>query len=127
MSFAARLTHTVSIIRQDKTGAESDYGHPVTEDQVLSTVKAAIQPRNGREADLVSQGGPAVGDHVIFLLPTDLTTADAILHDHLACPVTADMPSARFEIEVIRNAAGLGHHLEVDVTLVGSPQAAEGS
>lgn len=127
MSFGSRLQHTVSIVRQDDNGTFDDYGQPVTVDEVLSTVKAAIQPRNERERDSASQGGPAVGDHVIFMFPTDLTTADAIFHDDTICPLVSDLPTSRFEIVGVPNAAGLGHHLEVQARLIESAQGAIGS
>lgn len=130
MSFAARLTHTVSILRDHETGSEDAHGQPLTSEQSIATVKAAIQPRSGfveQEADAISQAGPALSEHVIFMLPTDLTTADVIYHDAAVCPVTSDLPTARFEIVGVPNAAGLGHHLEVVARMVGGALAAAGS
>jgi head-tail adaptor len=127
MSFGSRLTHTVDIIRETDSGTLDDYGQPVTTEAVLATVKAAIQPRSQREIALISQGGAAVSDHVIYLFPTELTSADAILHDSADCPVLKDLPTSRFEVIGVPNAAGLGHHLEVAARVVASPQEAEGS
>lgn len=127
MSFGDRLTHTVTIVRQVATGAQGDYGHATTADSVLATVKAAIQPRRERELAATDQGGVATSEYVLFLLPTDITTADAIVHDPDTCPVSADLPAARFEIIGTPNAAGLGHHLEVQARLNGAPQEADGS
>lgn len=127
MAIGSRLTHTVAIVRSSATGSYDDYNQPVVSEAVVGTVKAAIQPKTEREQLAVSQAGAAVSDHTIFLLPTDLTTADAILHDAETCPLTHDLPTARFEISGVANAAGLGHHLEVDVRLVASPIEAVGS
>lgn len=127
MSFGSRLTHTVSIIRTSESGTLDDYGQPIRTEAVLSTPKAAIQPKSQREKTLFSQGGAEISTHTIFLFPTDLTTADALLHDAADCPVTVDLPTARYQIDGIANAAGLGHHLEVDARLVASPGEAEGS
>ena len=127
MSFGSRLTHTVSIIRKADAHTLDDYGQPVTTDAVISTVKAAIQPRRENEQGAVSQAGVATADHVIFLFPTNLRTADAIFHDQTVCPVVRDLPTARYEISGVPNAAGLGHHLEVQARLIESAQLATGS
>jgi head-tail adaptor len=126
MSFGSRLTHTVSVIRATE-GALDEYGQPTVTESVLATPKAAIQPRSEREKALIGQGGAAISDFVIYLFPTELNTSDAILHDEAACPLTSDLPTSRFEITGISNAAGLGHHLEVAARMVASPQEAEGS
>lgn len=118
MSFSQRLTHQVAIVRQADTATLDDHGQPVTTDAVLRTVAAAIQPRSSRERLETSQAGAAVSDHVIFLFPTDVTTADAIVHDDAVCPVGDDLPSQRFEIVGVPNAAGLSHHLEIEARLV---------
>lgn len=125
--FGSRLTHQVSIVRKNDSGNLDGYGQPITSDEVIETVFAAIQPRSAREQPAVGQGGPAVSDHVVYLFPTDLTTADSILHDEATCPMPRDLPTSRFEIVGVPNAAGLGHHLEVDCRLVESALEAEGS
>lgn len=125
-AFGSRLTHTVTIVRETPTDTLDDYGQPtVTTSQ--RTVKAAVQPRTEREQALMSNAGAAVSDHVIYMFPTDLTTADAIVHDEGTCPVASDLPTGRFEIVGVPNAAGLGHHLEVEANMVASPAEAEGS
>ena len=127
MSFGSRLTHTVSIVRKADAHTLDDYGQPVTSDDVIATVKAAIQPRRENEQAAVSQAGPAIANYVIFMFPTDLTTADAIVHDQDICPLTNDLPTGRFELQGVPNAAGLGHHLEVQARLIESAQLAWGS
>lgn len=127
MPIGSRLEHRVTIVRESETGTLDDYGQPVTSAAVLATVQAAIQPRSAEEQAAVSQAGAAVSDHVIYLLPTDVTTADYISHDPVTCPMTSDLPDARFEITGVPNAAGRGHHLEVEARLVSAPAEAEGS
>lgn len=121
MSFGSRLTHTVTIVRTATSGDPDDddeFGQPVFTESTLATVRAAIQPKTEREIALTTQAGASVSDHRIYLLPTDLTTADAIVHDAQDCPMRPDLPDARFEITGVPDAAGLGHHLEVEAKLV---------
>ena len=127
MSFGSRLTHTVDIERAVVSGGETDYGADLVTPTILATVQAAIQPLSQQEAAAFSQAGAAVSTHRIYLFPTNITTADAVIHDPLTCPATADLPYSRFEVTGVPNAAGLGHHLEVEAVLVASPQEAEGS
>lgn len=127
MPIGTRLTHTVAIVRATATGAYDDYNQPTETEAELATVKAAIQPRTEQEMALVSQAGAGVGDHVIFMLPIDVAGADAIVHDQGDCPMTDDLPSMRFEITGIANAAGLGHHLEIEARAVQSEQDVTGS
>ena len=94
---------------------------------MLATLKAALQPKDAREMALVSQAGAGVGDWTIFTFPIDLEGADAIWHDQGDCPMTDDLPHLRFEITGIRNAAGLGHHLEIDARAVQGTQDVTGS
>ena len=127
MSFGSRLTHTVAIVRKADSHNLDDYGQPMTADAVIATVKAAIQPRRENEQAATSQAGPAVADYVIFMFPTDLSTADAIFHDADVCPLVRDLPTGRFELQGVPNAAGLGHHLEVQARLIEAAQLAAGS
>lgn len=123
MSIGSRLTHTVTIERFSSSGDPDDdteYGQPVRTPSTLATIKAAIQPKSDREIALTTQAGAALADYRIYVLPTDLTTADAIVHDAQDCPMRPDLPDGRFQIVGVPDAAGLGHHLEVDAKLVQS-------
>lgn len=125
--FGSRLTHTVTILRATGSGVFDDYGHETSTPSESAALKAAIQPRTEREQALLSQAGAAVSDHVIYMYPADLSTADAIYHDAAECPVENDLPTSRYEVIGVPNAAGLGHHLEVEARLVASPAEAAGS
>lgn len=121
MSLQSLLTHTVTIQRFSSSGNpanDDEYGQPVRTPSTLATVKAAIQPKSDREIALTTQAGAALSDYRIYLMPRDITTADAIVHDARDCPMRPDLPDARFELVGVPDAAGLGHHLEVDAKLV---------
>lgn len=122
MPIGDRLGHTVHLERDVDAGTEDDAGQPETENEVGEDFPAAIQPKSAREAALISQAGVPVGDWTIFTLPRLISTADKVVHDSSVCPMPegADLPDATFELQAIRNAAGLGHHLEIDARLVGS-------
>jgi hypothetical protein len=125
VSFASLLTHTVHIERDGDTGTLDDYGHPVTALEVGEDFRADLQPRSGaemaREVPLMSQGGVAMADWRIYMLPRTVSNADKIVHDSSACgvPEERDLPDATYEIVAVRNAAGRGHHLVIDARLVG--------
>lgn len=127
MPIGSRLTHTVTVVRDIDSGAEDDYGQPISTPTVVATPKAAIQSRSEQEQDVTSQAGASIADFTIFTLPIDVTTADSISHDPATCPMTDDLPELTFEIEGIRNAAGLGHHLEIEARAVNAPAEAVGS
>jgi head-tail adaptor len=136
MSFAGLLTHRISIVQQvkvlDLNGDPEldDYGHEITTDEVVSDVPAAIQPKRALrmgEIALISQAGAALSDHTIFLWPAYRPdTSAAIVHDPDACPLPAphDLPAGRYEIHGVPDAAGRGHHLEVDAHLITSSEVA---
>lgn len=125
MSFRSLLRHVVHIERDVDSGTEDDYGQSVTVPSVGEDFRAAIQPKSIREVALLSQAGATVGDWTIYALPRQVSTGDRIVHESSTCPVpeTADLPDATFELSGIRNAAGLGHHLEIDARLTGSASA----
>jgi len=135
MGFAERLIHDLVIERPEHLldGGEEDldeYGQPERTFVQLEAVKGLPQPKSAREKALISQAGVALSDFTIYLLPTDLTNADRIRHSAADCPVPApaDLPDAIFELKGLpRNAAGIGHHLEVDCLFVASATVVEGS
>jgi hypothetical protein len=110
MSFDSRLLHTL-VIERATPGPEDDYGHASRTYSALATVPGLVQPKAYREVALTSQGGAVISTHTIFMRPTDLQEADRILYGgHL------------YEITGVRDAAGLGHHYEVDAKLIGGPE-----
>lgn len=95
-----------------------DYNQPVREFRELAEVRGLVQPKTAREMALVSQGGPELGDHTIYLLRRDLTTSDRIV----------DATGTRYEIVGIRdhNYGSLAH-FAVDARRVTSAVLVEGS
>jgi hypothetical protein len=131
MSIGRFLNHRVSIVRQVAVldhgqPVLSDYGQPVVQRTAIATgVPAGLQPKRTREVALASQAGAAIGDWTIFMYPRDVTEADSILHVAATCLVPAgqDLSDTEWELTGVHNAAGVGHHLEIDgrVIATGSP------
>jgi len=132
MGIAARFVpHRVSLLRQvrqtDELGDDvlDELGQPTfVTDTVASDVPAGIQPKSAREVAATHEAGAVPSDTRIYLLPRDVTTADAVYHDPAACPMAKDLPEATYNIVGLRDAAGAGHHIELDAKLVTNPLAA---
>jgi len=125
------MRHRVSILRQVPTldvlgdAVLDDYGQPESQtDTVASDVAAGIQPRGMREIAALHEAGAVVSDTRIYLQGVAPRTSDAIYHDPAACPVSTDLPEATYNIVALRDAAGAGHHVELDAKLVSNPLAA---
>ena len=99
MSFDSLLIHAL-VVRY----AASD-GTPTT----LAEVRGLIQPKAVQEMALASQAGVEVGDHTAFLRPLDGLRNDCWF----------EHAGGRYDIVGIRDAAGRGHHLEIDCRRVG--------
>lgn len=132
MSISGRfLNHRVSITRSLVVLDDADepvldeYGQPTFTDSTLaSDIPAGIQPKNARELAAMSQAGVATSTHSIYMHPRDISTADRIVHLADDCPVRTDLPDTTYQVTAVPDAAGAGHHLEVDASLVGSSQSA---
>lgn len=109
MSFDSLLIHSLVIKRNASSGTLDDYGQPVTAPATVAEVRGAIQPRSVREMALASQAGVPVGDHVAFMRPLAGLASDCWI----------EHASGRYDIVGIRDAAGRGHHLEIDLRRVG--------
>ena len=133
MPIGSLLTHRVSILR--RTSELDANGEPVVDADSVPVVTetldpgyaAAIQPKRSQERAAVSEAGVTTLTHTIYMTERSITAADAIIHDPDACPLTVDLPAGRYEIEgPPRDAAGLGHHLEIDAVLTGPVPVASG-
>lgn len=124
MSYTSLLDHEVQLVRTTETG-EDDYGQAETSETTVGTARAAIQTKSAREVAALHEAGASVSDYTIFLeVAAGATTADALVHDPALCPQSVgDLPLSRFELSGVRNAAGRGHHLELDARLVKANQA----
>jgi hypothetical protein len=107
MAIASRLIRTL-VIERASDGAVDEYNQPSRIWATLATVRGLIQPKRAREVAQLNQAGAVVSTHTVFLAPTDVREADRILADD----------GQRYEIDGVRDAAGLGHHLELDARTV---------
>jgi SPP1 family predicted phage head-tail adaptor len=98
--------HTITVQRATD-GAIDDRGVPAQTWAELSRVRGWVQPKDARELAALSQGGPVASTHTIYLWPTDVTEADRIVFG-----------SETYQIEGIRDEAGMGHHLRLDCRAV---------
>lgn len=123
---SSRLLHGLTIERPVTTG-EDDYGQPIRTFEVLAFVRGLPQPKTLREMAAVHQAGTVAGAWTVYLNPTDLDESDRIVHDPALCGAVNDLPAGILEPTGVRNAAGVGHHLEVDAEWVDPAPEAEGS
>lgn len=117
MSFVSLLRHRADVIRQvavtDGFGDPTydERGQPITTSAtIVPAWPCRIEPRSAREVAQLSQAGPVVADHIVYGQPTDLRTGDRLV-------ATDDRV---FEVMVIDDAGGHGHHFEVQARRVGS-------
>jgi len=109
MGFDDRLLHSL-VIERATEGAADEYNQPARTYEAFAEVRGLVQPKTVREVALVSQAGAVVSTHTIYLRPTDLREADRIRFD--------PDDGRRYEVVGVRDAAGLGHHFEVDARMV---------
>jgi hypothetical protein len=110
VSIDDRFVHTL-IIERATDGAVDDYNNPTRTWSTLSTVKGLIQPKTAREVAQFNQAGAVVSTFTIYLRPTEIQPADRVRTD--------DAPVAgTYEIDGVRNEAGLNHHLKADCRMV---------
>lgn len=109
----------VRTIRSDAIADRDEYGQPMEVATVLTPFRGLVQPKDVRETAAISQAGVAIADHTVYARPLELIGGDFIAHadpdDETAIDTT---DPRRYEITGIRDAAGLGHHLEIDARLV---------
>jgi head-tail adaptor len=109
MSFDSLLRHTLVVKRLAYAGTVDDYGQPVLTVTPVGTVRGRIAPKSAREVALVSQAGVVVSTHVGFVRP--LAGLDA------GCWI--ECAGVRYDIVGLPDAAGAGHHLELELIAVG--------
>lgn len=97
-----QFPHVVTIERAT-AGSRDDYGHPTQTWTAQTGVQAWVQPKSARDLALLSQGGPVVSDYTIFTHATDISESDRIVFG-----------AQTYQIDGVRDAAGIGHHLEID-------------
>lgn len=108
MSFDGRLIHTLVVRRNVASGTLDDYGQAISAPATVATVPGLVQPRRAREVALASQAGVVLGEHAGYIRPlAGLTTADWI-----------ELDGARYDITMIADAGGVGHHWELGLKAV---------
>ncbi|MFZ0324731.1 MAG: head-tail adaptor protein [Actinomycetes bacterium] len=100
------------VIERATDGALDAYGQPARTYATLATVRGLVQPKTAQEVALTNQAGAVISTHTIYLLPTDVTAADRIRFE----PDDGRL----FQLDGVRDVAGLGIHLELDARLVGA-------
>jgi head-tail adaptor len=100
------LPHVVTIERATE-GSIDDRGVPAQTWATLATVDAWVQPKSVREVAQLSQAGPVVSTHSVYLWPTDVTESDRLVYG-----------GATYQVDGIHDEAGIGHHYRVDAHLV---------
>lgn len=108
MSIGDRYRHTLVVKHLVATGTTDTYGQPVTAEATVASVPGLVQPRKGREVTYVTQAGPVVADHYGYCDP--LASLDA------ECWLEVD--GIRYDVLHVADAAGLGHHYELDLRRV---------
>lgn len=107
------LKHRVTIQRPGSTPGDDggDWNTDPQEYQDIATdVPALIQERTGREVPLTHEQGTVVISAMVFLdQHTDITERDRIVHPERA---------RTYEVLYVKDAAGWGHHHQVDAELV---------
>ena len=79
MSFASLLTHSLEVWHPTFDENDTDErGQPAVEYTRTAEVRGLVQPRKLAEAQLLSQAGVVVADHVIFMAPIALAERDRI-------------------------------------------------
>lgn len=109
MSFDDLLIHSLAVERAT-SGAEDAYGQPLRTYATLSTFTGRIEPKSAREVPQANQAGAIVSDHTLRTRPRDLRESDRIRFE--------PTDGRAFEITGIRDVAGGGHHLAVDLKLI---------
>lgn len=116
MSFADRLIHSLLIVHRaqvldvDGNPVLDENGMPTTT-ETTTAVKGLVQPKSAREVALISQAGANVSDHTIYMLPAAVTSQDVIRYDD-------EDDGRQYNVIGVRDAAGIGHHLEIDAEMV---------
>lgn len=115
-AFDRLLNTTVAIKRTSDTGSldteGDDYGHKEQTTATVATVAARIEPKaspmgtqGGVQEPTTTWEGTTINDFVVFMRPADVTPFDSL----------TDADGNDYKILQVRDAAGDGHHYEIDV------------
>lgn len=95
-----------------------DRGHPVATRTLLGTFSGLVQPRSARERVSVPGVDANIGTHRIFVERAALELpVDSDMEVQKVGTVDPDLNGA-YRLNAVGNAAGQGHHVEIDADLV---------
>lgn len=101
------LPHTITIQR-NTPGSLDDRGVAAQSWSTLKTARAFVQPKSVRELRQLSQSGPVTSTYSIYVEPgTGIAEADRI-----------SFGGNTFQVDGIKDEAGLGHHDKLDCHMV---------
>jgi len=104
------LIHRVVVISREGTGEFNDYNQEVMAESAGDVLAARVTPKGGEEMAQFNQAGAIVTDHTMRVGPTSISGGDVVRHD--------PDDGRRYEVVGVRDAAGMGHHLIVDLRMV---------
>lgn len=110
MSFDSLMRH-MFIIERPTDGAVDAYNNPTTTYATLATVPGRMQPKNVREVAALNQAGATVSTYTGYVRPTEVQPSDRIR-------IASGAMAGTYEIDGVRDAAGMGHHYEIDCRMV---------
>lgn len=108
--FDSRLVHSL-VIERATSGAEDEYGQPSRTWATLSEVPGLVQPKTARELAQLNSAGAVVSTYSIYARPTEVQPSDRIR-------VLEGSMTGVYEIDGVRDEAGLAHHLKIDARQV---------
>jgi SPP1 family predicted phage head-tail adaptor len=105
MTISARFMNHAIVIERATGGTRDERGAPTQTWATSSTVAASVQPLSDRDLVQLGQGGPVASTYKVYVPSgTDVTQADRLKEG-----------SRLLQIDGIRDQAGAGHHLRLDV------------
>ena len=113
------LRHTIAVVNPNGTPGTldpegGDYGKPAGGETVRGTFAGLVQPRSGRERLAIAASGLAVGTYRIFLEEAAIGVVDPDDVLRKSGDPESDMNGDYRIVGEVANAAGFGHHLEID-------------
>lgn len=114
------LRHELEVVTESLTGAPlatdgEDRGHRARTATVVGTFHGLIQPRTARERLSWNGVDTSIGTHRIYLEAAAIGQVDTDMVVVKAGGLDPDLDGT-YKIGFVGNAAGWGHHLELDAT-----------
>lgn len=107
MPIQTRYLHSIEVHRlaPDDPVVYDEWNQPVIADSTVATVPGLVQPRRAVERPETGEAGVVLGSFVAFIDPLpELQTGDWFV-----------VSGKRYDVVGIADAAGVGHHYEVEL------------